>query len=117
MDAFILSLIPVGTDPRFRDILALVLAHKCAAAIAAVFASGLAAPALAWMMNHIPMEWWYSFVRAMFWQLSRFGNTRLGQVSWKPIETAFIKFIGGTADAAEDGLMKDDVSLPTVPKP
>lgn len=115
MDAFLLSLIPVGVDPRIRDVVALILAHKIMAAGAFLLSSGLAAPVIAWILNKIPIQWWYSFVESSFFCLSRVGNTRLGKLAWKPIEEALIKFIGGTADAAEDGLMRDD--LPGIPAP
>ena len=97
-------------------IISLALAHKGAAALSVFLASGFAAPVIAWLLNRIPIEWWYSWVRLVFENLSRFGNTRLGKLAWKPIEDALIKFIGGTADAAEDGLMKDDLNevLPEV---
>ena len=65
MDAFILSLIPATADPRIRDVVALVLAHKGATVLAFLLSSGLGAQILIRILNAIPMAWWYSGLRAV----------------------------------------------------
>jgi len=113
MDALIMSMIPAGVDPRWKDIVTLILSHKISAAFVLLFASGLGAPLLAWLLNRIPLGWWYAMVRVCFNALSRAGNTRLGRPAWKPIEEWLENFLWKTADAARDGLEEDDIE-PTV---
>lgn len=90
----------------------LIMAHKVAAAFALFMASGMGANALVRVLNLIPLGWWYSVVKTFFSGVSRIGNMRFGRPLWQPFEEWLEKFLGGTMDAAREGLDSDNGTVP-----
>lgn len=105
LDAFILGAI---TNPQIKSAVALILAHKFAAALVVFASSGVGANLLARALNMIPLGGWYFLVRGVFAGLSRVGDVRLGRPIWTPFEAFLERFILGTADAAREGLEADN---------
>jgi hypothetical protein len=114
MDAFILSLIPQNTDPQIVSAISLVLNHKLAAAIALFFGSSVGLNVLVWLLNRIPLGWWYSLLRSTAGVVSTTGRQRFTWPIWRQFEVAFEDFLGKSVDAIRAGLDADE--RPDAPK-
>lgn len=85
----------------------MVLAHKVAAAAVLLLSSGTGASVFARLLNLIPMEPAFTFLRVTAGAVSAAGNVSVFRLLYQPLEDWFEKFIMGAAKAICEGLQLD----------
>lgn len=91
-----------------KPILALIMEHKMAAALAFLLSSGIGAQVAIRLLNLLPLAWWYATVETVFFGISVVGGHRFTRPLWDPVENWFEAFLGKTMDAARRGLRRDN---------
>ncbi len=91
-----------------NQIVAALLEHKLAVALALFAGSGLGAHVFARILNALPTGPWLAFCRATCARISAIGNASLFRPLYEPFETFFQGLLVETVKAMDEGFDGDD---------